>query len=108
MVKNLYEILGIPSTANAREIEEAYKNVLQQGNKGIPIQEIYKAYETLIDPELRRMYDYKEYYKATVKNFIIESFNRIMPYILGFFIGTLMYGLQFPYSGIGRWLRSLW
>ena len=104
MAKNLYKILGIRSTATAREIEEAYEKVLQQGNKGISIQEIYKAYETLITPELRRIYDYK----AAVKDFIIVKFNLIMPYILGFFIGTLMYGLQFPHSIIGRWLRKLW
>lgn len=63
---DLYTILGLPRTASPSEIKRAYRRLARRHhpdvNPGdreadVRFQAILKAYETLIDPDLRRQYD---------------------------------------------------
>lgn len=60
---SLYKLLGVPETANNDDIVKAYRNLVKihhpdmiTGNKEKFI-EIQSAYETLIDPSKRKIYD---------------------------------------------------
>jgi len=64
--RSLYEVLGVPSDADADAIKKAYRKVVleshpdkNQGDKGAEARfiEATKAYEVLIDPQRREMYD---------------------------------------------------
>lgn len=64
---NLYELLEIPSTASREEIKKAYKkkvklyhpDVNRQANAHVHFLLIQQAYQTLIDPHTRLLYDQK-------------------------------------------------
>ena len=65
MTENLYDVLGIPSTATHEEIRKAYRRLAVQNhpdrNPSPEAQEIFrritKAYEVVGDPERRGLYD---------------------------------------------------
>ena len=65
--KDFYEILGLKRNANAKQIKKAYRTLVKEyhpdNNKERAnwaknqFIEVTKAYETLSDPEKRRVYD---------------------------------------------------
>lgn len=61
-MSNYYEILGIDKNASEQEIKKAFRSLAlkyhpDRGGDIEKFQEINNAYNTLIDPELRRQYD---------------------------------------------------
>jgi len=72
--RNYYKLLGVPRDASAKEIDEAYSNILKSvsGAEDIPISTelLSMAHKTLLDPEKRKQYDETlpsgiYYYEAT-------------------------------------------
>jgi curved DNA-binding protein len=62
MVKDYYQILGVPRTATADEIKRSYRRLASQhhpdkGGDKTKFQEIQEAYSVLGDPEQRQQYD---------------------------------------------------
>src|SRR2546423_6751351 len=63
--RDFYEILGVPRTANQKEIQRSYRKLARtyhpDVNKDPAVEERFKevseAYDVLSDPELRRRYD---------------------------------------------------
>ena len=63
---NYYSILGIKKSASSKEIKSAYRKLVLQfhpdktnhGSSYTRFSQIQRAYETLIDPEKRKSYDY--------------------------------------------------
>jgi curved DNA-binding protein CbpA len=61
---NFYVILGVPATADSATIRSAFRELVRQhhpdagvGSSAQRFREIVEAYETLSDPERRRLYD---------------------------------------------------
>lgn len=63
--KDYYKIMGVPHTANEKEIKQAYRrlarkyhpDVSKETNAEEKFKEVGEAYEVLKDPEKRKMYD---------------------------------------------------
>ncbi len=62
MTENLYDVLGIPPTATEKEIKWAYRKLAgvhhpDKGGDPEMFQKVQHAYDTLIDPAKRTVYD---------------------------------------------------
>jgi len=62
MPSTLYEALGVARTASSEQIQEAYRNLAKQvhpdaGGNAALFRLVREAYETLIDPAARAVYD---------------------------------------------------
>jgi curved DNA-binding protein CbpA len=60
MAQTLYEVLGVPPTANAEAVRTAYVGLIKRhhGENAAPLlQEITSAYDALKDPQRRAAYD---------------------------------------------------
>src|SRR5260370_12454147 len=63
--RDFYEILGVPRTANQKEIQRAYRKLARTYHPDVNkdpaaeerFKEVSEAYDVLSDPELRRRYD---------------------------------------------------
>mmetsp|Transcript_30614 Transcript_30614/g.55498 ORF Transcript_30614/g.55498 Transcript_30614/m.55498 type:complete len:412 (-) Transcript_30614:28-1263(-) len=83
--KNFYSILGVPKDADDRQLKKAYKKLAMkwhpdkhQSNKDeatAKFQDIAEAYETLSDPEKRKLYDLEEDSKTRPKGQDTGSFH---------------------------------
>lgn len=66
MAKNLYEVLGVPSSASDKEVRSAYRKLARKYHPDVSpndraaearFKEVTAAFEVLSDPEKRRKYD---------------------------------------------------
>src|SRR5947209_11656315 len=63
--RDFYEILGVPRTANQKEIQRSYRKLARTYHPDVNkdpaaeerFKEVSEAYDVLSDPELRRRYD---------------------------------------------------
>jgi DnaJ-class molecular chaperone len=83
MKKTFYDILGLPENATAEEIKKAYRNLslVHHPDKGGDEEEfnaILKAYETLIDYDLRAEYDKYGASREKIQNIATAIFKDIM------------------------------